>query len=168
MLLAATLGVAGQAADTDWQALKFLAGTWQGEESGTPGKGSGGFTFSAEAAGRVLVRRSSTSFPATQGRPAVTHEDYTVFFQEEGAVRATYVDNERHVIHYTVRAADPNIVCISEAVASAPRYRFTYTRVDKQRMKVKFEIAPPGKPEAFATHVEGVVRRQTPLRPVAP
>jgi hypothetical protein len=26
---------------------------------------------------------------------------------------------------------------------------------------VKFELAPPGKPEAFVTHVEGIAHRDT-------
>ncbi len=160
LLLGLVLCWAGHATDADWQALKYLMGSWTGEGSGSPGASAGAFTFSLEAAGHVMVRRST----ATSAR--FTHEDYTVFYQEGGVVRAVYVDNEQHVVHYMVKATDPDIVCLSDVHPSLPRYRFTYTRLDSQRLKVKFEVAPPGKPEEFTTYVEGIARRKTPLRPV--
>ena len=49
---------------------------------------------------------------------------------------------------------------MSEAVASAPRYRLTYKKEETDQVSVKFEIAPPGKPDAFSTHVEGSAHRK--------
>ena len=43
---------------------------------------------------------------------------------------------------------------------SAPRFRLTYTRADAARLKLKFEIAPPGKPDQFAPYIEATARRK--------
>jgi hypothetical protein len=41
---------------------------------------------------------------------------------------------------------------------SAPRYRMTYTSGGPDRVKIKFQIAPPGKD--FAGYIEATVRRE--------
>src|SRR5260370_41035706 len=53
------------------------------------------------------------------------------------------------------------IVFTSEAARGTPRYRFTYTRVSADALRIKFEIAPPGKD--FATYIEaGATKAQKP------
>jgi hypothetical protein len=51
------------------------------------------------------------------------------------------------------------VVFVSGAEPSAPRYRLTYARAGQDRLKIKFEIAQPGKPEQFATYIEAGARR---------
>jgi hypothetical protein len=46
---------------------------------------------------------------------------------------------------------------VSEASADAPRYRLTYVRAGSDELNLKFEIAPPGKPDAF----KNISRRET-------
>ena len=48
---------------------------------------------------------------------------------------------------------------LSDAVADAPRYRLTYILVSPQKLKLKFEIAPPGKPDAFQTYLEASLQK---------
>jgi hypothetical protein len=40
------------------------------------------------------------------------------------------------------------------------RYRFTYTKIEAGKLKISFEIAPPGKPEEFKKYVDGVVNKK--------
>src|SRR5262249_53744865 len=90
-----------------WKPYRFLAGEWTGEGSGDPGKGSGGFSFAWDLQGKVLVRRNRSEYPATNGRPAMLHEDLMVIYQGEGGgpTRVIYFDSEGHVINYTATFA---------------------------------------------------------------
>jgi hypothetical protein len=48
----------------------------------------------------------------------------------------------------------------SAAAPSAPRFRLTYQKESEDRVGVKFEIAPPGKPEEFRVYLEGKARKK--------
>ena len=147
-----------------WGPYKFLLGTWTSEGHGEPGKGEGDFSFQFELQGKVLVRRNHLAFPATPQRPAFTHEDLLVVYREGGSTpnRAIYFDSEGFVIHYTASFSEAGKVLtfLSDAAPQAARQRLTYFQNPDGTLKVKFEIAPPGKPEAFVTHVEGAARRK--------
>src|SRR5580658_1302996 len=69
-----------------WAALtSLLGGTWEGEGSGEPGNGTGGFTFLPDLQGKVLIRRNTSSYPATKDRPAFTHEDLMVISRDSAS-----------------------------------------------------------------------------------
>ncbi len=166
-ILAATLasgspGLAqGGATDDPWAGLRFLLGTWVGVGHGTPGEGAGSFTFELELGGTTLVRRSHSTYPATVDRPAATHEDLMVIYAEAGALRALYVDNEHHVIHYDAAwtTTPPTVTLTSTVQPHAPRYRFIYRWVDRETVNGRFEVAPPDSPDAFRLYIEGDARR---------
>ncbi len=147
-----------------WGPYKFLVGTWTAEGHGEPGKGEGTFSFRFDLQGKILVRKNRLEFPATPQRAAFTHEDLLIVYCDAGATphRAIYFDSEGFVIHYTVTFSEEGKVLtfLSEASPQAPRQRLTYVQDGDGTVKVKFEIAPPGKPEAFATHVEGIAHRE--------
>lgn len=142
----------------DWGALQFLVGTWSGEGGGQPGQGKGSFRFETELQGRILVRRSFAEYPAAGGKPAFRHDDLTIVHRdaESKSYKAVYYDNDGHVIFYSVRVVGDGVVMESDG--GGPRYRVTYTRQPTERMRMKFEVAPPGK--AFATYVEATLRRE--------
>jgi hypothetical protein len=146
----------------NWNAFKFLVGEWVGEGTGAPGEGSGGFTFSYDLQSTVLVRKNYANYPATRDRPAFTHDDLMIVYQEAGNTRAVYFDNEQHVINYSVTlATDSNsIVFVSDAVPSTPRFRLTNTKAGTDKITITFEIAPPGKPESFTRYIEASARRK--------
>jgi hypothetical protein len=75
--------------------------------------------------------------------------------------RAIYFDNEDHVIQYTVTSSkdDKSLTFLSDAVAVAPRFRLTYTKKGKG-LRITFENAPPGNPDAFRTYLEGSAHRK--------
>jgi hypothetical protein len=150
-------------AGDDWGALQYLVGTWTGEGGGTPGQSAGSFSFTPDLQGKILVRKSRAEYAATKDKPAFAHDDLMIVFREsdetaEGALRAIYYDSEGHVIHYSVIMFGDRIVFTSEPSRRAPQYRFTYARQSTEELRMKFEIAPPGK--GFVTYIEGAARRK--------
>jgi len=150
----------------NWGPWRDLVGEWGGEGGGQPGQGTGGFSFSFELGGKILVRKNRADYPATKDRPAFSHEDWMVIYPEPAgaaACRAIYFDNEGHVIEYKAdfSAAQGTFTFLSEAVSTAPRYRLTYKQEGKDRVSVKFEIAPPGKPDSFAIYLQAVAQRRS-------
>jgi len=158
-------GVPGRtAAPTDpWAACRFLLGEWVGE-GGPSGRGTGTFTFALDLQDKVMVRRNHAELPAGTGRPAAVHEDLMVIYPDEGgkAPKAIYFDSEGHVIHYAVSASEDQRVLtfVSDPQPTGPRFRLSYTKEGADAVAIKFEIAPPGKPDEFKTYLEGKARRK--------
>src|SRR5262249_6822529 len=110
--------------------------------------------------GKVLIRHNSAELPAGKGRPAEKHEDLMVIYPDSGMqFRADYYDSEGHVIHYSIAPNDAGLVFTSSP-APGPRFRLTYARSENNTVRVKFEIAPPGKAGQFRTYLEGTVKRK--------
>jgi hypothetical protein len=144
-----------------WSEFRLLVGRWEGVGTGAPGTGGGTFTFEFTLNESVLVRRSHSEYPATRDRPAAVHDDLMLIYGEGAATRAVYFDNEKHVIHYTVTTSPaPRTITFTSAIESdAPRYRYIYRAIGTDTVNGRFEIAPPGKPDAFALYVEGDARK---------
>jgi hypothetical protein len=152
-------------ADGDlWAPLESLVGEWIGEGTGDPGQGTGGFSFSWDLGKKVLTRRNFAEYPATKDRPAFSHQDLTIIYKDAASSRlkAIYFDNEGHVINYEVSATRDAgaIQFLSDASPASPRYRLTDTTTGASSVSVKFEISPPGKPEAFSTYIQATARRK--------
>jgi hypothetical protein len=142
--------------------VRFLIGDWVGEGSSKAGQGQGAFSIKEDLGGAILVRRDHTDYPATDGKPAFSLDVLMVIYPEGGQLRATFFDSEKHVIHYTAKSVVPetSVQFVSVEAAGAPTFRLTYTKTGDDKMSVKFEIAPPGKPDSFTTYAEGVARRK--------
>ena len=151
--------------DRVWQALKRLEGAWKGTSGGgEPGEVStSGMNFRYELRDHVLTRWSFTTFRATATHPLRQHADLTVIYPGEAGAppRAVYFDDEGHSIEYLVSASadGQRIECLSALRPDRPRFRFTYVFTGPDELKIRFEIAPPGQPEKYTTHVEGSARR---------
>ena len=152
---------AQQAKDQAWASLQFLVGEWAGVGNGQPGQGGGKCSFGADLEGRVLVRKSYAEYPAADGRPSFRHDDLMIVYPEAAGLRAEYFDNEGHVIHYAVRVTGDSAEFLSGAAAGAPRYRLTYVKAGPDGLGLKFEIAPPGKPDSFQTYLDAKLRRES-------
>ncbi len=148
----------------NWDAWRFLIGEWTAEGGGKPGQGTGTFSFSLDLQGKILLRKNRSDYSATKDHPAYSHQDLMVIYrQPDGAdTRAIYFDSEGHVIHYRAEFSEDKkaLTFLSDAEASAPRFRLTYTKGRDQALTIRFEIAPPGKPDSFSTYVEGIARRR--------
>ncbi len=147
-----------------WAPLEFLLGEWVGEGGGDPGQGVGGFSFKWDLDKKIIVRTNFADYPATKERAAFSHHDLTVLYPDSaaGGLRAIYFDNEGHIIHYRIpQSSDPDLVqFVSDPTPSAARYRLTYKKTGGAAVSIKFEIAPPGKPDSFATYIEARARRK--------
>ncbi len=146
-----------------WDSWRFLLGEWTAEGGGQPGQATGTFSFNFDLQGRILVRVNRANYPASNNHPAFSHEDLMVIYSEPGGatVRAIYFDNEGHVIHYTAEFSrdQKTLTFLSDPAPSTPRFRLIYSKGTGGTLKLKFEIAPPGKPESFSTYVEGVAHK---------
>jgi hypothetical protein len=119
----------GQAAKVDrWAPLSFLIGEWVGEGGGGPGQGSGGFSFLPEQNGNVLVRKNWPDYPASKDRPAVSHTDLMIVYEEDAKLRAIYFDSEGHVIHYEVEAAGDGSINRPRPSATSNNFGHIYSR----------------------------------------
>ncbi len=151
-----------RAADDPWHDYRFLIGRW--EAIGQPGQGTGRFSLLPGLDGKVLVRKNHAELPAAGNRPAGIHDDLLVMYPEGKRMRAIYFDNEGHVIHYTVTADKQAVVFVSDEAAGTPRFRLTYTPAKDATVKITFEMAPPGKPDAFRVYLEGSARKEAASR----
>jgi hypothetical protein len=159
-VLALALPASADAPDA-WTALGSLVGDWKGEGTGQPGEGAGGFTFERALGEKVFVRKNFAEYPAGKERPAFRHEDLMVVYRDGAKARADYWDNEGHVIRYEVSAGEGRVVFLSEA-GPGVRFRLTYSFPEKDRIDISFEIAPPGKPDAFKQYIAAKARRAQP------
>jgi len=152
---------AQQMKQPDWKGYTFLLGDWVGEGNGTPGEGTGKLTFYLALQNQILIRKNHTEYPATANKPAFTHDDVLIHYCENNLVRAIYFDSEGHTIHYTANFLPDSseLILLGDITPSAPRFRFTYTKIGNEKLKVTFEIAPPGKPEEFSKYLEGIVNK---------
>jgi hypothetical protein len=141
--------------------LKFLLGRWDAIPSGKPGEASGSTVFAPSLQDRVIIRTNYADYPATEGKPAFIHDDLMVIYADAGSgVRADYYDNEGHVIRYAVQtAARDTLVFLSDISPSSPRFRITYVLAADSTLQGTFDIAPPGKPEAFGPYQTWVSRK---------
>src|SRR5262249_41294063 len=141
----------------------FLIGDWVGEGSSKAGQGQGAFSIKEDLGGTILVRRDHTDYPATNGKPAFSLDVLMVIYAEGGQLRATFFYCEKHGIHYTARSVVPgtSVQFVSGQEAGAPAFRLTYIKTSNDKMNVKFELSPPGKPDSFTTYAEGTARRKS-------
>jgi len=147
-----------------WAPFVYLLGDWVGEGGGQPGQGSGEFSFRPDLQDHILVRKNYATYPPTKDRPGFRHDDLMVIYRESGGAppKAIYFDSEGHVIRYSITASSgqKTVEFVSEALSSSPRYRLTYVMTGGDTLTLKFEIAPPGKPDTFATYSEAKARRK--------
>jgi hypothetical protein len=164
LLFAALAAAQQERPAASWGGLEFLIGEWTGGGGGQPGQGSGWFSFRTELNGAVLVRKNHADYPATKDRPAFTHDDLMYVYHDpaDKSLRAVYFDVEGHVIEYrvTVAADRQTAVFSSDAAPALPRYRLSYAKKGPNEVTLKFEIAPPGKPNEFKTHIEASAERK--------
>jgi hypothetical protein len=143
-----------------WDSWRFLLGKWVGKGSGEPGQGEGGSSFEFDLDQKILVRKNAAYYLPSGDQPAVSHADLMIIYPEAaGAFRAIYFDNEGHVIHYTAgfSANGDTLSFISDPGSSSPRFRLSYVKNPEKTLTVRFEVAPPGQPEAFSMYTEGII-----------
>ena len=145
--------------------FEILLGEWEADEDKSGA--TGGFTFASAVQDRVIVRTNYSNTPAKDGKPASRHDDVMTIYVDGTAVKADYVDSEGHVIRYTAQARDGDVRFVSELTPSEPRYRLTYSKGTARTIIGMFEIAPPGRPDAFAPYLSWTAHRATAYKATA-
>ena len=140
-----------------WAAWRYLVGEWIGAGTGTPGEATGGFTFGFDLDSAVLVRRNYAEYPATKDRPAFRHDDLLIVYPGADSLHgsAIYFDNEKHVIRYATEFTPDRklLTFLSDPSQPGPRFRMSYEKLTADTLGIKFDVAPPAKPEAFSTYI---------------
>ena len=108
----------------------------------------------------LLIKYCGSSFEARTIRlPRTVRLSHTktliLIYSEPGGAgtrRDNFFDSEGNVIAYPAGFSPERktFTFLSGVVASAPRYLLTYMKEGTDRLSIKFEIAPPGKPNPFA------------------
>lgn len=140
-----------------YEKWNYLIGEWVGENNGQPGAGEGKFSFQTDLDGRILVRKSSTKYPATTSSSELLHNDLMIIYPNgaDNNQEAIYFDNEGHTIKYKVSFTEKSIILTSDIIPNAPRFRYTYTVIDDKTVNGSFEMASPQAPEEFKMYLEG-------------
>jgi hypothetical protein len=154
LLILATLPI--YAADSDKLArLSFLIGTWDVDGA------AGSATFERSLNNHVIVRKSWATVPAGGGKPASKHEDLLIIFPYGEHLRAAYYDSNGYVVGYEVQTPGKNtVVLVSDVMQGVPRARLTYTLGANGVLAAKIDVAPAGKPDAFAPSMAWSSRRK--------
>ncbi len=149
-----------QPAEQGWGKFGFLIGTWTGEGSGSPGEGTGSFSFLPELDGRILVRKNHTAYPADADKPAIVHDDLLIVYRDapDSVEKAIYFDNEGHVIHYAIGyPAEGKIMFTSMKSSGMPFFRLTYEKLGEGSVRILFEMSRDG--IVYRKYLEGTARR---------
>jgi hypothetical protein len=136
--------------DAALEPLRGLVGTWQGTDPDRHSTGE--LTLAPELGGKVLVRRSRNDSP--QGH----HEDLLIVFAAPNGLRASYFDNEGHVIQYAVTVASDHVELVSDEAPNQPRFQLRYDVHGPDELAIDFAIAMPGATD-FKHYTGGVVHR---------
>lgn len=162
IVLLSVARIGGAAPLPEWHGWDRLIGDWVGGASrGVPGPAaSSGFSFRYDLENHVIVRKDWSDYPARQGRPAFRHEGLMIVSPGDAGspARATYYDNEGHVIEYDYAVSDSAVVFTSVLQEGAPRFRLTY-RFEPAQVAIRFDIARPGAGDDFQPYVEGTATR---------
>jgi hypothetical protein len=150
--------------DSTWESWDWLVGDWVGEGSGAPGEAAGWFSVHPLLDRRILMRKGHAEYPESTGKPRVIHDDLLIIYADPAGQpsKAIYFDNEGHVINYSISYPGKSIVLTSDRVENIPVFRLTYSVLDSDGVKVKFEMSKDG--ERFITYTDGKCRKTQLLR----
>jgi hypothetical protein len=140
-----------------FRSLAFLQGTWTANTNTNGSAGAtatGTYTFALDLKGHALQRTSSVDkCNGPNSFDCQHHDQLTIYANPSGTLKALYIDNEGHVIDYTIATPDPTTaIFTSEGPAAAPHFKLIY-HLDGKMMIGKFQGATPGSTD-FHSYLE--------------
>jgi hypothetical protein len=161
----AVSGQQGAVKSDPFAPVRFLVGTWRGEQSGQPGHGTSERTYSFVLNDRFLqVKNTSTYPPQEMNKTGEIHNDMGMIGYDKG--RKKLVFRQFHVegfvnTYVQEESSDPKkMVFVSEAIENISpgwRARETYLLLNENEFIERFELAEPGKD--FALYAEARLKR---------
>lgn len=146
--------------------LRFMAGTWRGESTGQPGRGTSERTYAFELGGAVLAVRNTAVYPPQpKNEKGEIHHDAGFFSYDKARKLLVFrqFHSEGFVNQYVQdpAAGGPDtIVFVTEAIENIPpgwRAKESYRKTGPDTMTETFELAAPGKP--FEVYSECTLQR---------
>ena len=160
------------AAPDPLSSLDFLNGTWTASTgAGTAAAhATGTYTFHRDLNGHALQRTSSADACSGPANFNCDHHDQLTIFPDphglalhHASLFALYLDDEGHVIYYTITTPDPTTAVFdSQGPPTLPKFRLTYHLEGtgpKAVMSGKFQMAAPGS-EEYHSYLEWTGTRQ--------
>ena len=134
-------------------ALRFLAGTWRGDQAGQPGRGTAERIYQFILNDRFLQETNTSTYPPQEkNKSGEVHHHMSMISYD--TARKLFVFRQFHTegfVNTDVQqpsADDKTLVFVSEAIENIPagyRARETYTILSRDEFSERFEIAEPGK-----------------------
>jgi len=143
-------------------ALQFLVGSWEAEPSQYVTIARTDFALDLQ--GKALVRHNHAEYPATNAKPAYTHDDLLVVYRElkPVATKGLYLDSDGYYARYTITSAGPGQATFtSDVIPGFPRYRVSYSLLPDGRLSTTIEVSPAGKAKAFGPFLQWISKRAT-------
>lgn len=133
-----------------WKALGFLQGTWEAKANGQSGaQAQGTYMFQMELKNHVLARHSQYAGCRGPADFDCNHGDLLYVYQESPGqpLKALYLDNEGHVIYYSVSTPTATSAeFVSDPSQSGPQFRLLY-ELQGSAMSGKFQMRMAGQSE---------------------
>lgn len=152
--LAAQVGAQESASKPDrFAPLRFLAGTWRGDQAGQPGQGTAERTYQFILNDRFLQETNTSTYPPQEkNKMGEIHHHMSMISYD--SARKLFVFRQFHTEGFVntyvqePTTDDKTFVFVSEAIENIPagyRARETYMIVNRDEFTERFEIAEPGK-----------------------
>ena len=138
-----------------WKAFRFLIGNWSGDGTGVAGQGVGDLSVETDLNESILKMTNQVNFTGKDRKTT-----YRSTMVVSAGSKALFVDNEGHVLHYTVSFGPKTITFVSDPERNSPRFRFTYTDLGGKQVKCSFDIAPPPTLDKYTIHVSGTATKK--------
>jgi hypothetical protein len=145
--------------------LRFLAGTWRGDQSGRPGQGTAERTYRFILNDRFLQETNTSTYPPQErNKTGEVHNHMSMISYD--ATRQRFVFRQFHTegfVNTYVQQPSTDaktIVFVSEAIENIPagwRAREIYTILNNDEFTERFELAEPGR--EFELYSEAHLRR---------
>jgi hypothetical protein len=133
--------------------LRFMIGTWRGEQSGQPGRGTAERIYQLVLDDRFIQEMNTSTYPPQEKNKAGEVHHHMSMISYDSA-RKRFVFRQFHTEGFVntyvqePSADGKTIVFTSEAIENIPpgyRARETYTLVSENEFIERFEIADPGR-----------------------
>ena len=139
-----------------WSPVRFMAGEWDGESEGEPGKGTVKRSYQFVLGDKFLHERNVSTYPAQPRNPRGEVHEHWSFLSYDKARRALVLrqfHQEGFVNQFVMAPAAPGgaMVFESEALENVPagwKARETYEVVSPDEFVETFELAMGDKPYA--------------------